>query len=826
MRPMASGLRVLFFFVLIVIAGTSAFAANTTVAGKVSFSSLDGSTLDADGVRNGIFTVNGDLLIQGSINCNDDGPGNNGACAIRIKVSGNLSMDPGSAIYAENGEGSGAGGDITITTGGNLLLSGAAAGRAGAIISSAGASGGKISVTVGGFTRLEAGTIVSSAASKGLAGAIAITGQGPVEVRGLIAAGPSAARRDEGDGEEESDDHEGDNQEGDNHQGDNQGGDNHQGDNQGDIQNDDGDDLDGGSGKMGGGNITIISSARTQPAVLVTGTGAIVSQGEGSGAGTVSVSGCGIEIRGRVSSLAKDGNGKVTLRSGKYIRIDGRDVGRKAPAQDRLGIVRADSTHETAAGYAVNLIAATTIEVFGPDPALSSKFSVSSSPAANESKNGGGTINAIALGGTLTASGDSFAAGSNRSGNRGGTINLFAAGNVTLDGATVKAVGDYSTSDKTAAGGTINVRSFAGTVSWQVGTGDVRPVGSSSPALAANLGKIIVTSCGAKTLSGTTFVTQGAAVGLFPLLVTSCVPSAPSLPAGELPLTPCSQPPVAVNDAYAVNEGAQLDVAAPGVLANDLHPGSPTLTAILVTAPLYGTLTLNANGSFTYVHDGSETTVDSFQYKANDGTFDSGVATVTITITPVPDPPMATDDRYRLLEGGSIVVGAPGVLANDFDLDNLPLVATLVQGPAHGTLSFHPDGSFVYSHAGLETTSESFTYQVSNGFAVSNVATVFLDITLVDEPPVANNDFYSVKRGGTLVVAAPGVLANDTDEEHDPLTAVLFDPPLHGTLTLNADGSFTYVNDGGAATTDSFTYSAKEPNNFSPIAVVTISITP
>src|SRR5213078_599103 len=97
------------------------------------------------------------------------------------------------------------------------------------------------------------------------------------------------------------------------------------------------------------------------------------------------------------------------------------------------------------------------------------------------------------------------------------------------------------------------------------------------------------------------------------------------------------------NDAYNVNEGGTLSVPAPGVLANDTDVDSPTLTAVLVSSPAHAaSFTFNADGSFTYVHDGSETTSDSFTYKASDGTLFSNVATVSITITPVNDAPVVT----------------------------------------------------------------------------------------------------------------------------------------------------------------------------------------
>ena len=91
--------------------------------------------------------------------------------------------------------------------------------------------------------------------------------------------------------------------------------------------------------------------------------------------------------------------------------------------------------------------------------------------------------------------------------------------------------------------------------------------------------------------------------------------------------------PVAANDAYAVNEDVTLNVAAPGVLSNDSDADGNSLSAVIVSGPSHGALALSANGSFSYTPIANFNGSDSFTYKANDGTADSNVATVTITVT-------------------------------------------------------------------------------------------------------------------------------------------------------------------------------------------------
>ena len=104
-----------------------------------------------------------------------------------------------------------------------------------------------------------------------------------------------------------------------------------------------------------------------------------------------------------------------------------------------------------------------------------------------------------------------------------------------------------------------------------------------------------------------------------------------------------NQAPVAENDSYIILEDIPLLAEAfEGVLLNDSDANNDPLTAALVTGPSYGTLTLNADGSFYYTPNANFSGSDSFTYKANDGTTDSNAATVSITVDPVNDAPSFT----------------------------------------------------------------------------------------------------------------------------------------------------------------------------------------
>ena len=100
----------------------------------------------------------------------------------------------------------------------------------------------------------------------------------------------------------------------------------------------------------------------------------------------------------------------------------------------------------------------------------------------------------------------------------------------------------------------------------------------------------------------------------------------------------------------------------------------------------------------------------------------------------------------------------------------------------------------------------------------------FLDTNNV-APTAAPDGPYTVDVGGLLTIdALNGTLANDTDADNDPLTALPETQPTHGDLTLNPDGSFTYQHGSGATTADTFTYLAHDGKGGIQSATVTIAI--
>lgn len=229
-------------------------------------------------------------------------------------------------------------------------------------------------------------------------------------------------------------------------------------------------------------------------------------------------------------------------------------------------------------------------------------------------------------------------------------------------------------------------------------------------------------------------------------------------------LIPESEPD-ALDDAAATDEDVALSVPAPGVLSNDTDPTDDPLTAILLTDPASGSVTLGADGAYLYTPDPDFNGVDSFTYAASDGIAQSLPATVTLTVGSVNDAPSAAADAVAVDEDGTLAVDAPGVLTNDGDVDGDALRALLDASSANGTLTLATDGSFVYTPDPDFAGGDAFSYHANDGIADSAVTSVAITVSPVNDAPVISAPAsVTVDEDATLsLVDADLVSVSDAD---------------------------------------------------------------
>ncbi|MHA2386610.1 MAG: Ig-like domain-containing protein, partial [Candidatus Thorarchaeota archaeon] len=287
-------------------------------------------------------------------------------------------------------------------------------------------------------------------------------------------------------------------------------------------------------------------------------------------------------------------------------------------------------------------------------------------------------------------------------------------------------------------------------------------------------------------------------------------------------VNPVNDAPVGVDDRYTIDEDGSLSVPAPGVLANDYDVDGDTITAILVDPP-NGLGSFSSNGALNYYPPENWHGVTTLTYMVFDGTEYSGIVTVTITVNSVNDAPVGVDDEYTIDEDTSLDLAAPGLLANDYDVDGDTITLVVVTVPSYGSGSIGADGAFSYTPNLNWHGTDSMTYRVFDGTEYSGIVTVTITVNPVNDAPVGVDDEYTIDEDGSLSVPAPGVLANDYDVDGDSLSAILVDPP-NGSGSLGSNGALNYNPPADWHGVTTLTYKVFDGTEYSGIVTVTITV--
>jgi CshA-type fibril repeat protein len=245
-------------------------------------------------------------------------------------------------------------------------------------------------------------------------------------------------------------------------------------------------------------------------------------------------------------------------------------------------------------------------------------------------------------------------------------------------------------------------------------------------------------------------------------------------------VNPVNDGPLAEDDTASTDIGTPVTVP---VLLNDSDPEGDPLTVISASSP-NGTVVINPDGTLTFTPAEGFTGEAQVNYSISDGDLtDPAVLFVT-----VPDPaenPVAVDDVAETPEDTPVTIP---VLANDTDPNGDPLTLTEATSP-DGTVAINPDGTITFTPNPDFNGPTTITYTVTDPDGNEDTATVEVNVTPVNDPPVTEDDTAGTNQGVPVTIP---VLANDTDPDGDPLTVISATSP-NGTVAINPDGTITFT---------------------------------
>lgn len=271
-------------------------------------------------------------------------------------------------------------------------------------------------------------------------------------------------------------------------------------------------------------------------------------------------------------------------------------------------------------------------------------------------------------------------------------------------------------------------------------------------------------------------------------------------------VVPVNDVPTAAPDRLTTNEDTALVITPASVLGNDRDLDGDVLQLVNISQPQNGTLTRNANGSYTYRPRANFHGTESLIYRISDGQGGTATSQLTIQVRSVNDaPPVANPDFATTPEDMKVTIA--NVLANDSDIDGDPLSLVSHGQPKNGAVARQGD-RFVYTPSNDFTGIDSFTYRVSDGQGGASTGVVTVTVTASNDKPVAVDDWVTVTEDTPMVLS--NLLGNDYDADGHPFELLDATQPTHGTVQVGENNTVLYTPHDDYAGSDRFTYTIRE----------------
>ena len=290
----------------------------------------------------------------------------------------------------------------------------------------------------------------------------------------------------------------------------------------------------------------------------------------------------------------------------------------------------------------------------------------------------------------------------------------------------------------------------------------------------------------------------------------------------SITVTPTNDAPVANPDnGYTTPEDTAVEIDVNDLLTNDTDLDGNPLTVTGVGGATGGIVAL-ANGVVTFTPTANYHGPASFTYTISDSA--GGTATVSLTVTPVNDAPVANSDNgYTTPEDTAVEIDVNDLLDNDTDLDGNPLTVTGVDGALGGTVGL-ANGVVTFTPTADYHGPASFTYTISDSAGGTAVATVSLTVTPTNDAPAANPDSgYTTPEDRAVDIDVDDLLTNDTDIDGNPLTVTGVGGATGGTVGL-ANGTVTFTPTADYHGPASFTYTISDGAGGTSTATVSLTV--